>query len=124
MRGADRVIPRLADRFPIAITTTADRAYVTHVLSRERLDRHIELIVTNADVPRPKPAPDMLDTVARYFGIKMNRLWLVGDTDADRDMAGAARAKFIHFGSAGTASRSRSVIAVESWRELARLLGA
>ncbi len=122
MPGARKIIPLLARRYRVAIATTADRAYVENVLSRERLDRYISHVITDADVSRPKPAPDMLEALAIRFGIGVSKLYLVGDTDSDQDMSRAAGCTFIRFGLCEGAASPRAQTVAESWRHLGQLL--
>lgn len=91
-------LPALGTRFPLAIATTARRAFVDGILSRETLSPAFSVIVTNADVPQPKPAPAMLETIARVFDLPATEIAMVGDTVFDCRMAKAARAPFLWFG--------------------------
>ncbi len=98
MPCAATVLRQIANRFPLAIATTAKRAYVNAVLARENLPQAFSVIVTNEDVTRPKPAPDMLNRISRDLGVPTSEIAMVGDTAFDRRMAETAGSPFLWFG--------------------------
>lgn len=68
------------------------------VAERFGLDRYLRLVVGTRDVPRPKPAPDMLELCMRHFGAAPAATLFVGDAVSDRDAARAANVHFIGVG--------------------------
>ena len=115
------VLPSLARRVPLAIATTARRDYVSAILARENLLQVFTIIMTNQDVPNPKPASDMLDSISAARGISANAMCMVGDTPLDRQMAAAAGCAFIWFGAsplAGTIGQAVQPMA-HDWNALA-----
>ncbi len=64
------------------------------------LERHVDLIVTAADVPRPKPDPGMLLAAAERLGVARSEVLMVGDTVADARAAAAAGMPFVGYASA------------------------
>ena len=124
MEGVAKWLPHIAARYPVAIATTADRGYVEGVLSRHQLDPCVLRVVTDMDVPEPKPAPHMLMDIARSLQIGPECLCMVGDTVADFQMSLAAGAPFVLLGRARTFWNlpNAMYVLVRNWRELARLL--
>ena len=53
-----------------------------------------EYVVGGNDVPKPKPAPDMLLRACELLEVSTDTAWMIGDSRYDRD---AARAAAIHF---------------------------
>ena len=51
-------------------------------------------VVGGNDVPKPKPAPDMLLHACELLEVATDAAWMIGDSRYDRD---AARAASIHF---------------------------
>jgi AHBA synthesis associated protein len=123
MDGVTRWLPVLAARYPLAIATTADRDYVQEVLSRHGLIPYIRRVVTDRDVPKPKPAPDMLIEIGRSLDISSERLCMVGDTATDLLMSRAAGTIFVLL-AAGPSLRALPTTChiVHNWTELAAFL--
>jgi HAD superfamily hydrolase (TIGR01509 family) len=121
MPGAATALAQLAADWTIAIATTADREYVQSILDREQLLSVVGHIVTDNDVPHPKPSPDMLLELMKKFDLAPRELLLVGDSRTDYEMSQAAGVGFIRFASHAAAA-SVPAPAVSSWVELARLL--
>lgn len=126
MPGAGEALVALSARYPLAIATTARRTFVDGILSREGLTSVFRVIVTNADVSRPKPAADILLMIAGEFALPASEIAMVGDTAFDRQMAAAAGSPFLWF---ETDPLPRSVDGggggnpvVTDWPALARML--
>ena len=122
---AAATLASLAARFPLAIATTARRDFVDAILSRERLSAVFSVVMTNADVPRPKPAPDLLAKISEVLSIPAPEIAMVGDTASDRRMAEAAGSPFLWFGTtapAPPAGDGGHPVAAD-WRALARVFG-
>lgn len=124
--GTADVLPRLAERFPLAVATTAPRPYVTAVLRREGLLDLFRAVVTDADVPRPKPAPDMLREIGRRLDVELPHLAMVGDSATDARLARAAGCPFVlfvcHEGPEAIEEPAHRDLRVEGWDELAAAL--
>lgn len=123
--GAREGLRQLGSRYPMAVATTADRAYVTAVLDREDLTREFEDLVTDADVERGKPAPDMLERIAQSLGVRLERLCMIGDSVTDAQMAEAAGSCFVllteRSGRSDGAANTADAV-VDSWSQLLELL--
>lgn len=66
-----------------------------------------DLVVGAHDVPRSKPAPDMVLLACERLGVAPARAVLVGDSRFDRDAAYAAGVRFIGYGIEGDATLER-----------------
>jgi HAD superfamily hydrolase (TIGR01509 family) len=57
--GADAAVRRLADRWPIAVASSSPRELIELVIEQAELDSAFDAVVSSAEVPRGKPAPDV-----------------------------------------------------------------
>jgi HAD superfamily hydrolase (TIGR01509 family) len=57
--GADAAVRRLADRWPLAVASSSPRELIELVTEQAGLDRAFDAVVSSAEVPRGKPAPDV-----------------------------------------------------------------
>jgi HAD superfamily hydrolase (TIGR01509 family) len=55
----------------------------------------LDAVVGGTDVPRGKPAPDMVLAACRALGVEPRAAIVVGDSRYDRDAAGAAKVRFV-----------------------------
>ena len=56
------------------------------------------IVVGGNDVPRGKPAPDMLLRACELLGVPVDAAWMIGDSHYDRDAARAAGMYFVGLG--------------------------
>jgi HAD superfamily hydrolase (TIGR01549 family) len=85
-RGIDRLFGVLHDRgIRIGIATgrasTPENEWIR--FKRFGLERFIDSIVTSREVPKRKPAPDVIIECAKKLGIPVENCLAVGDTEAD-----------------------------------------
>jgi len=66
-----------------------------------------DVLVGGTDVPRAKPAPDMVLHACAALGVAPGEAWVVGDTEFDRAAAGAAGAGFAGLGIEGDVTLAR-----------------
>lgn len=97
MTGCVGSLTRLATRYNLAIATTAKRPYVEHLLDREKVQNLFKVVVTNADVKNPKPAPDMLLHIAAQLKSPISEICMTGDSASDFEMAKRAEVVFVWF---------------------------
>lgn len=79
-------------------------------LARELVERAggtPDLVVGGTDVPRAKPAPDMVFYAADRLGVDVTRALVVGDSAFDRDAARAAGCRFAGLGIEGDITLQR-----------------
>jgi HAD superfamily hydrolase (TIGR01509 family) len=108
----------LARRVPFAVATNATRATAGRLLDGAGLRKRLPIVVTADDVPRPKPAPDVLLEACRRLGAEPSRAVLVGDTEIDLRAAGAAGVLAIGYRMGGAPHR------IDRLDELPALLNA
>jgi phosphoglycolate phosphatase/AHBA synthesis associated protein len=86
-------------RLPTAVVTNTPNPLATQVV------RHVgaspDHVVGGTDVPRSKPAPDIVLEACRRLDVAPARAWLVGDSRYDAEAAGAAGVRFVGFRRAG-----------------------
>lgn len=117
--GALDAIMRLYPVAPLAISTTAQREYVESSLKRFEIFECFTHIVTDDDVPNPKPAPDALSGICRLLSIEPGELLLIGDTVTDREMARAAGSIFVLLSRQPSTFRVEGEVTYTDWSSLA-----
>ena len=90
---------------PVAVVTITHRKMARSLLDRAGLAP--DELVCGTDVPRSKPAPDMILEACRRLGTTPARSLVVGDSHYDREAARAAGAPFAGLGIAGDWSLAR-----------------
>jgi phosphoglycolate phosphatase-like HAD superfamily hydrolase len=61
------------------------------------LREHFEIVMTAANAPKPKPAPDALHVILKHFGLRTDEAVFIGDSTVDRDHCAAAGIDLIAF---------------------------
>lgn len=95
MEGAVEALRRVSEETPLFVATTAPRTYVEQILEREALAEVFRCVVTDTDVKRPKPAPDILKKIAGHISTDPSHLLFIGDSVTDFEMAQAAGSRFL-----------------------------
>ncbi len=95
MEGAEEALRALAP--PKAVITNSPKALAGRALEIARLGHHFRTVVGCDDVPRSKPAPDMVFEACRRLGVAPAEAVLVGDSCYDEDAARAAGVPFVQF---------------------------
>jgi HAD superfamily hydrolase (TIGR01509 family) len=67
--GAVEAVERLAERWPLALASSANRPVIDLVLERADLARFFRATVSSEEVARGKPAPDVYVAAARALGV-------------------------------------------------------
>ena len=116
MPGAGRVTAAIrAAGIPIAVVTNTPAPLARELLRRAVVEP--DVLVGGTDVPRPKPAPDIVLRACALLGVVPQDAAVVGDSEFDRRAARAAGARFIGFRRPGDDH-------VEGLDELLDLVGA
>ena len=90
----------LSQHLPLAVATNRGNS-MTEILQQFSLAGYFRAVVTSRDVPRPKPAPDMLLLAAERLQLEPQELLFVGDSTLDRQASGAAGIRFIGYKMSG-----------------------
>ena len=116
MPGLEETLERLANHCPLALATNRGRT-VQGVVRHFDLDRFLSIWLGILDVPRAKPAPDLLRACLERANVPASAAVFVGDTSVDSEAASAAGVPYV---GVGAASGARHVIS--DLRELPGLL--
>lgn len=76
-----------------------------------------EIVMTAANSPRPKPAPDALHIILKHFGLTVDEAIFIGDSTVDRDHRASVGMKLIAFKN----PQLEATYHVESFMEILRL---
>lgn len=114
--GLDETLDRLSAHCPLALATNRGRT-VAGVIRHFALERFFSIWVGILDVPRPKPAPDLLLACLDRARVAAGVSVFVGDTSVDRDAAVAAGVPYI-----GVGSHSGTQRTIRDLRELPDLI--
>lgn len=84
-------LSRLKDAgYKIAVCSNAVRTSVEVMMERAHLDSYTDLILSNEDVERSKPAPDIYEKAIKYFGLQPEECLVVEDNKNGIEAAQAA----------------------------------
>jgi 2-phosphoglycolate phosphatase len=109
LSGAELVLRALHDRgIRSAICSNKPVAFTRNLLRWLGIAEFLELVLGPEDVPRPKPAPDMLLEALRRLNVRAEEAIYVGDMTVDVD---AARAAGIEVWVVATGSDDRTTLA-------------
>lgn len=95
--GLYEVLTRLKASYKVALATNRGKS-IPPLLERFELEGVFDVVSTILDVPRPKPAPDMLLHCLEKTGLAPDESVYVGDMENDRIAAEAAGIPFILMG--------------------------
>ena len=87
------------------------------VVERFGLEQFFSIRMGILDVPRPKPAPDLLMACLDRAAVRASQAVYIGDTELDRDAAAAAGVPYV-----GVGASSGTKLQVRAIRELPALL--
>lgn len=94
--GMIEALVHLSAHYPLAVATNRGHS-MTSILEHFALSRFFKVVVTSRDVPRPKPAPDMLHEAARQLQHATSELLFVGDSELDQAAAHHAGMPFANY---------------------------
>jgi HAD superfamily hydrolase (TIGR01509 family) len=67
--GAREAITAIAERWPVAIASSADRPVIEAVLRETELESFVDVVVSSGETGRGKPAPDVYLAAAEQLGV-------------------------------------------------------
>lgn len=91
------MLEEMSLKIPLAVATNRG-ASILSILEHFRMDHYFSAIVNSRDVPRPKPAPDMLLLAAQKLGVSPEYCLFVGDSELDQMAAERAGVPFVGYG--------------------------
>lgn len=80
------------DGLLLAVCSNSIRATVAAMMERSALAKYLDLYLSNEDVSRPKPDPEIYNTAIAQFGIKPSECLIVEDNDHGLQAARASGA--------------------------------
>jgi AHBA synthesis associated protein len=92
--GVPRIFARLQERGLTSAVCTNSQASIASEAVR-RAGATPDFIVGGDDVPKGKPAPDMLLRACALLDVNPGEVWMVGDSRYDREAAAAANVYFV-----------------------------
>jgi HAD superfamily hydrolase (TIGR01509 family) len=111
------VLKKLRPRRKTAIATNRTDS-MDQLLEAFDLTGYFDLVVTSSDVERPKPHPESLQRVLRYFGLMPDQTIYVGDSPLDESAARSAGIPFVAYRNRKLASKYH----IDSLKDLEALL--
>src|SRR5215210_3640569 len=78
--GAPEAVTRVAERWPLAIASSANRPIIDLVLELSGLGHYFRATVSSEEVPRGKPAPDVYLEAARRLDTDPSRITAIEDS--------------------------------------------
>ena len=79
--GAELAVERVAERWTLALASSSNRELIDLVLESSGLGRFFKASVSSEEVPRGKPAPDVVLEAARRLGVEPARCAAVEDSE-------------------------------------------
>jgi beta-phosphoglucomutase len=70
-----------ADGLEIAVCSNSVRKTVELMMQLSKLDRYLDLVISNQDVTKPKPDPEMYETAMSRLGLKPHECLIIEDND-------------------------------------------
>jgi phosphoglycolate phosphatase/AHBA synthesis associated protein len=114
---AARVLAGLSGRgLDVAVVTNTMTPLAESILAAAGLRAHVRVVACADQVPRAKPAPDLVLHALERLGRRAGEAWMTGDSRYDREAARAAGVRFVGY-------RQEGDVRVESLAELAGLVG-
>ncbi len=107
----------LKPKYKTAIATNRTVS-MAMVLEEFGLTDYFDLVVTAADVTKPKPHPETIEKILKRFKIKPKEAIFIGDSEVDRQLAENTGVIFISYKN----PRLRSDYHVDSFAEVRELL--
>jgi HAD superfamily hydrolase (TIGR01509 family) len=79
-KGLPELVGVLAERYSLAVASGSERPVVEAVLELEGLKNFFPVTVTDSDIRRGKPAPDIFLRAAELLGVAAEECWVIEDS--------------------------------------------
>jgi HAD superfamily hydrolase (TIGR01549 family) len=70
-------------KYNIAVVTSSEKSIITPALTHHNLNQYIDFLITEEDVKKPKPDPEMLIKSIDFFGVNEKNCLMIGDSAKD-----------------------------------------
>jgi HAD superfamily hydrolase (TIGR01509 family) len=121
--GVGQLVQRLASRYALALASGSERPIVEAVLALDGLARFFRVVVTDSEVSRGKPAPDIFLQTAQLLGVRPGDCWVIEDSKAGTAAGLAAGMRVIAITNTYQAEELREAThVVRSYEDIERLL--
>lgn len=94
--GLKELLEILKPGFGLAVATNRSNT-INKVLEWNRIDKYFDIVVSSLDVENPKPHPESLWKILRFFSIDPDQALYIGDSSVDRETAQAAAVPFVAY---------------------------
>ena len=115
--GLDDLLSTLQSDFLLAVATNRSNT-IDEVLHLNGLTGFFDMVVSSLDVKNPKPHPESLLKILRFFEIQPDEAVYIGDSTVDLDAARAAGVRFIAYGDTNLATEVKA----RNMKELEKVL--
>ena len=121
--GLPALMAKLARRYPMALASGSERTIVEEVLRVGNLARFFAAVVTDTEVPRGKPAPDIFLRAAQLLAVAPETCCVIEDSKPGVAAGLAAGMQVIAITNTHPAAELRAATRVaQSYEEIGRLL--
>jgi phosphoglycolate phosphatase len=94
--GLKEVLQSLKPAFGLAVATNRSNT-IGKVLESNGLDEYFDIVVSSLDVKNPKPHPESLLKILRFFSLGPQQAVYIGDSSVDWETARAASVPFVGY---------------------------
>ena len=115
--GLQDLLSKLQSDFLLAVATNRSNT-IDEVLQLNGLTGFFDMVVSSLDVKNPKPHPESLLKILRFFEIQPDEAVYIGDSTVDLDAAKAGGVHFIAYGDTDLATE----VKVRNMKELEKVL--
>jgi len=121
--GLPELVEKLAAQYPLALASGSERPIVEEVLKLRGLGRFFSVVVTDTDVSRGKPAPDIFLRAAELLGMSPQDCCVIEDSKPGIAASLAAGMQVVAITNTHPAAElQRATHVAETYLEIERLL--
>ncbi len=121
--GLVALVEKLSGRYALAVASGSERAIVEEVLRLEHLGKFFGAVVTDSEIKRGKPEPDIFLRAAELLNVRPEECWVIEDSRPGVAAGLAAGMRVIAITNTHPAEElRRATHVVKSYGEIERLL--